>query len=706
MKRIILLLGVAALTVVSLAQATPSAADLVAEQRTPWGLSTVGTSRTVANFSSLGWALEEMSGKVYTGGDFLNVTNGVATEPQPYLAAFATDTGVFQPDFRPQVGGPVLSLTAAPDGGLFVGGEMDTWNGREMGALVKINPATGELWPGWNTRVYGGTSVVRDVTLEPDGWLYVVGSFTTASDTGAPRTVANVVRMNPTTGAIDWTWLPQITNGGVWGVSRSRTNSSVYLAGWFAVSGKPAIGLDAVDATKVTWSSFTMNYPCCGHMYDVQATEFGTVLFAGEQHGLYVYDETKNMALKISHATNYDSRYQVSSTRRGGDYQELERVGDRIYATCHCWGSHSTTVGGAQPYAGDLSRAGGTHTGSVSAVVAYDARSGERVQSFNPYMAGDVGGWGVLGASDGCLWVTGGINAIGEVGSQQPARDLVRLCQPGGGAPAPVTQPEACRAAFKDGKVTVTWPAVVGVIDYVIYRSVDEGAPSWRGKVSGVSFTDTSRTGDLVYLVASRNAAGVRSTMTRCATEVLDVVIPLLPPELCTATVNGSSVDVAWAAGSGATDYVVYRSVDGGGASWRGRTAGLRFADTNRTGTLVYSVASKSAAGEITARTTCGSGSPDTPPVPEVTDPVPSCTVTPDPATNSALVSWPAAPEVNPDYVVSRSVDGGAVSWRGKVTALSFTDTMRKGTLEYSVEVKVGANRSTRTLCTPTVQGV
>ncbi|MEM7295369.1 MAG: hypothetical protein AAF330_01890, partial [Pseudomonadota bacterium] len=44
---------------------------------------------------------------------------------------------------------------------------------------------------------------------------------------------------------------------------------------------------------------------------------------------------------------------------------------------------------------GDLARVAGTHTGSVSSTIAYDARTGVRDQSFNPYMAGDIGGWGV-----------------------------------------------------------------------------------------------------------------------------------------------------------------------------------------------------------------------------------------------------------------------------------------------------------------------
>ncbi|MDH3680518.1 MAG: hypothetical protein OEV40_11275, partial [Acidimicrobiia bacterium] len=146
----------------------PSSAELVGVQRTSWGLATSGTSRAVANFDALGWAVEEVGGVVFAGGNFLDVTNGAQTERQPYLAAFAASTGAWLSTFAPDVGGPVLALEAAPDGGLFVGGEMDEWNGQTIGALAKIDPTTGELWPGWNTRAYGGTSVIRDLNLGPD----------------------------------------------------------------------------------------------------------------------------------------------------------------------------------------------------------------------------------------------------------------------------------------------------------------------------------------------------------------------------------------------------------------------------------------------------------------------------------------------------------------------------------------------------------
>lgn len=712
-NRVVVLLMLVALAGVASGVATvaltrPSAAELQGEQQAPWGLASFGESRTVDNFDSLGWALEEVGGSIFTGGNFLDVTNGAATRSQPYLAAFDVTTGAHDASFGPHVGGPVLALERADDGGLFVGGEMDTWNGQQVGAFVKIDPATGNLWPGWNTRIYGDTSVVRNISLEPDGWLYVVGTFSTASDDGTPKSVTNVVRMDPGTGDIDWTWLPQIpgggawqVNGGIWGVSTSRITDTVYFAGWFDVDGKPAIGLSTTDASVVTWDGFEMNYPCCGRMYDVEATEHGTVFFVGEQHAAYVYDENDSMALKISHVTSYDSRYQASTARRGGDYQRIERVGNRLYATCHCWGSHSSMNGpSVQPYSSDLALGPGTHTGTVSGVVAYNARTGAHVTTFAPYMAGDVGGWGVVGAPDGCLWMTGGFNAIGDPGAQRPGRDLVRLCDENHDVAAPVDPPASCTATISGDSVLVGWDGVDAAAAYVIYRSVDDGNVTWRGRTTAESFTDTNRDAVLVYSVKARNDAGDKSDAVTCATEVA-VVPPEVPqgPASCTATVVEGVVTVEWPAVANAVEYVIYRNVDGGNQFWRGRTTELSFTDTNRAGVLTYYVGAKNQALERSERTECEPTAVE-PPDPVGVSTVAACVSTPSVDGTQIEVGWDAADEIGAEYVVYRAVDGGNQFWRGRVTSLTFMDTGRDGTIEYYVAVKVGGQQSDRIACT------
>lgn len=711
-KRSLLLAAGFALTsigLIGLFSTSPSNAAIDDVQRTQWGLATFGQSNAIANFSALGWAVEEVNGIVYAGGNFLDVTNGNQTERQPYLAAFSVNSGVWHEAFAPDVGGPVLALERGPGGSLFVGGEMGDWNGQSLGALVKIDPVTGNPWPGWNTRVYGGTSVVRDLSLGPDGWLYVGGTFTTASDSGNPQSVANVIRVDPDTGAIDWTWIPETDGGAVWGVSASYTQPTVYIAGWGNVmNGEQVIGINSTDPSQVMWSGFQMNYGCCNHMYDVQATPHGTVLAVGEQHGAYLYDESDNMAQIIGHVTSYDSRYQASSSRRGGDYQDIELVGDTLYASCHCWGSHSTGIGYTPQYRSNIALVGGTHTGLVSGVIAYDAATGVRDQSFNPYMAGDIGGWGVLEASDGCLWIAGGFNAVGPPGNQTAGRDLVRLCDEGFVPQAGIDPPASCLASFSGDTITISWDAVVGASDYVVYRTADGGNQNWRGRTVDLTFTDTNRDADLVYYVAARDAQGDATDRTLCTSEIVTppAPTPLLPPANCTATITGNTVSVAWDAAVEATEYVVYRSVDGGNQYWRGVTSDLVFADSNRDAPLIYYVASKSPDRERSERgicTTIDDDGGDAQPV--VVDPVDACTVTVVNAPNEVLIEWDAVDAIGAQYIAYRSVDGGNWFWRGKTNDTSFGDTLRAGSIEYGVDVKVGSQKSERTFCTPQVQG-
>jgi len=667
--------------------AKPAHAEIETPQKASWGVSGEGFSNSVARFSALSWSVEESNNKMFVGGKFLNVTNGVQTISQPNLARFNLD-GTWDSSFRPTVSRPVLSIASLPDGSVMLGGEIREYNGQTVGSLVKIDPATGNVWPGWNTVVTGGTNVVREATLESDGWLYVAGSFSNVKHNGTNTAVTSIFRMNPDTGAIDTTWLPQV-NSGVWDVSVSKTNNSVYLAGWFWLaegSNVSAIGLDRDNASIVTWDNFISNQNrTVDYMYAVEATEFGSVWFAGTQHGLYIYDENQNMNLVKNHITNYDSRYQDSPIRSGGEYQELERVGNRIYATCHCWGSHSSSDS-MMLYSTNLAGATGTHTGRISSIAAYDVSTKERIQSFNPYMAGDIGGFGVSSASDGCLWIAGGINAVGEIGNQKAGRDLVRLCE--GGVATP---PQSCAATEDGTNINVTWPAANGVVDYIIYRSVNGGNQYWRGSTNQTSFTDTGRGGTIIYYVASRAANGSISTKTACSFTAQ----VLTAPASCIAVVSGNNININWPAGNGADNYIVYRTVDGNGPYWRGITSQRFFTDSNRSGTLAYYVASKSATGDTSNRRACSFD----PGVVINPAPVASCNASEN-NDGSITITWPAIADAD-RYVIYRSVDNGTKYWRGAVNSPSnsFIDSPREGSLKYYVASKFGNSRQAQTLC-------
>jgi len=677
-------------------------------QETNWGLKTTGASRTVNRFSTLGFALAEANGKMFVGGNFLEVTNGDRTESQPYLAAFDVRTGVWDESFTPSVGGAVLDIENSPDGKMWLGGEIDTLNGSQLGAFVTIDPTTGNVDNSFPTRIYGGTSVVRDITLESDGWLYIAGAFTTANDGGNPISVKDIIRVNPETGLIDRSWLPNIeTFHGLFGVSASKTNDSVYLAGRSNNTSKNQ-GLIAVDrnnSSTITWDGFRDNRSS-GWMYDVEATVHGTVFIAGTEHGSYIHDEANNMDIIMSHVTSSNSDYQPNNTRRGGDYQDISIEGDTVYMTCHCWGSHSSKSSLIDyRVAWDLAFVDATYTGSVNAVIAYDIRTGVRKTEFNPYMSGDVGGWDTVKASDGCLWITGGFNAVGETGNQSPGRDLVRLCIEGGGTPPEIASTEECLATVSGEMVTVSWDEVAEAEDYVIRRSVDGSTPSWRGVTTDTSLIDNNRDAALVYYVETRSGVD-RSERTTCTTTIETPPPETQPvePTNCEYKIINDAVEVSWTATPNAETYVVYRSVDESNQFWRGTSSTNNFIDTTRGTTLEYFVLATYEDRTRSNRVSCNLATVTPPPVPEPIANVNDCQVAVN-NNNKAIISWDSIDDATAEYIVSRSVNGGKVWWRGRVNALSFEDTLRAGEIVYYVEAASGNERSERTLCSPVIEG-
>ena len=71
--------------------------------------------------------------------------------------------------------------------------------------------------------------------------------------------------------------------------------------------------------------------------------------------------------------------------------------------------------------------------------------------------------------------------------------------------------------------VMIVWPASANAASYLVYRSADGGAPSWRGKVDipGLSFTDPLRAGPLfTYSVVARAADATVATATVCSPSV------------------------------------------------------------------------------------------------------------------------------------------------------------------------------------------
>ena len=709
---------------------TPASAEYDSTKRSDYGVATQGASGTIAQWDALTWEIEQVGNRIFVGGNFLDVVDGSGTivGSQPYLAAMDATTGEWESWFTPDVGNAVFAMEIAPDGGLLVGGEMGTWNGQTIGALAKINPVTGDLWPGFNTRVYGGTSVIRDMQLEDDGWLYLAGGFTTVSENGVPIAQSGAVRIDPVTGAVDTSWTPQVTDGSVWGISRSKTTNLTYLAGHFNfVNGESGTaGFVSVDDTgqvvdkrdKVPFNGCFAIGGYCTQMYDVVATPQGDVWVGGVEHSLYVLDESSNLDMKWHHYAGCDPTKNVECLPAdwyGGEFQELELIGDRVYATCHCWfdlysSQNQVLVHANRTLWQGVEGIDFTHQ-TINAVMAFDAVSGAVIPTFVPLLGGDAGGFGLhYNNSDGCLWVAGGIDSYGPPGGVQPlAHDVVRLCDElGPGTPAgPASTPPVptqCRASNVGAIATVDFELPEGAVRGVVYRSVNGGGFSWRGAVDtpGTTFSEALPVGAITqYQVRAKYEADQLSAPLVCD-PAIDLQPSLQPVPSCSAALDGNDRPVvSWELANDAVDYVIFRSVNGNNNYWRGKVSdgSQSFTDSpaQLNKTYTYNVLAKDVNGVAAAATVCA---PDVALTPPSLTPVASCSALVG-AADLAVLTWDASPNAT-DYIVYRSVNGSSRFWRGKVQTTGFTSSsalVAGKTYAYDV-VAVGAD-GTKTAPTP-----
>lgn len=84
--------------------------------------------------------------------------------------------------------------------------------------------------------------------------------------------------------------------------------------------------------------------------------------------------------------------------------------------------------------------------------------------------------------------------------------------------PPALSPPGFCGVERGAGSITVTWSAVSGVPDYVVYRTVNGSSQYWQGRTAELTFVQQDQPGDIHYFVASRSATGERSEVRACVT--------------------------------------------------------------------------------------------------------------------------------------------------------------------------------------------
>lgn len=151
-----------------------------------------GTVRTVAL---------QTDGKLIVGGDFLNF-NGTAT---PFLCRLLPD-GSKDLSFNlgSGINGKVYCSMIQPDGKIILGGSFTNFNGSNATRLVRIN-SDGSPDATFNTTIAANAGAIYSISLQTDGNLIVVGSFTKYNGVNSNR-VARILpngNLDPTFGIGD-----------------------------------------------------------------------------------------------------------------------------------------------------------------------------------------------------------------------------------------------------------------------------------------------------------------------------------------------------------------------------------------------------------------------------------------------------------------------------------------------------------------------
>lgn len=133
-------------------------------------------------------ALQE-DGNLIVGGEYLSL-NGV---PASYLTRLNPD-GSIDESFNTGSGfnGKIYASCLQPDGKIILGGSFTTFNGVSAGRLIRLNQ-DGSYDAAFNTTIGATTGIVYDITMQSDGKIIIVGSFTKYTN----NTVNRVARLFP-----------------------------------------------------------------------------------------------------------------------------------------------------------------------------------------------------------------------------------------------------------------------------------------------------------------------------------------------------------------------------------------------------------------------------------------------------------------------------------------------------------------------------
>ncbi len=271
-------------------------------------------------------------GSFYIGGAFsrlVRTTTNSTTNHAPGLARLLSN-GVVDTNFAPATngfGGSVLAISPGMDGKTLVaGGTFTNFGGEGRVGLVLLSN-TGAVITNFNAG-FTGSVKINAIARQHDGKLLVGGLFakTLTNAGGTNLSLQNLVRLDPSNGAIDPTFLPN-PNGEVSTIAVQKNDGMILVGGTFGtVEGLPRNNLARLHPAKLSTNQTTLvdtNFVTGsgpeGPVQSIAVLDDGSVLVGGRFFG---YNNTTfyNNLIKLGTNGALDPAFNFSGLQGQGGF--------------------------------------------------------------------------------------------------------------------------------------------------------------------------------------------------------------------------------------------------------------------------------------------------------------------------------------------------------------------------------------------------
>jgi uncharacterized delta-60 repeat protein len=215
-------------------------------------------------------------GRVLVAGDFTSV-NGTNRARVARLLA----NGALDPSFSPGSGpnGPVNRVLLQPDGRVLIAGAFTAVNGTNRAYVARLLP-DGALDPGFNAAI-AGFGDVQDLALQPDGRIFLCGSFTNVG--GFPKIYLARVGTN---GTVDLGLNAIEPNGFINRLALAPDGKLLVFGTFTAINGTNRFGVARLNLDGSLDASFVPGAPNLGSgfpaVFAAAVQSNGQVVIAGD----------------------------------------------------------------------------------------------------------------------------------------------------------------------------------------------------------------------------------------------------------------------------------------------------------------------------------------------------------------------------------------------------------------------------------------